>query len=126
MVASSTYRALALALVAFLCQQRGASAWGESFGDKIFGGYGEGGYNGYSGSTQLVGYGQGSTADYIAAGGKVPTTPTTPTGGGTGNGGSNNGGGAGTLGGTFTSVRGNPSAMFVQPCRLHVDNVQRR
>lgn len=120
MLAYSTYRALALALVVLLCQQQGASAWGESFGDKIFGGYGEGQSNGYSGTTQLVGYGQGSTADYIAAGGKVPTTPTTPTtpsGGGQGNGGSNNGGGSTTLGGTFTSVRGDFIAIILFSCQ---------
>ncbi len=121
MMASMMYRALILAAIVLLNQQPTANAWGElsGFKDKIFSGYSEGS-SGYSGGSQLVGYGVGSTDTYVANGGKLPTTPTTPTtpsGGGTGNGGTGGGGGGtggGTFGGTFNSVRGPSTAILAE------------
>ncbi|BDA47657.1 hypothetical protein COCOBI_10-5080 [Coccomyxa sp. Obi] len=130
-MASMMYRVLVLAIFVILNQQQAANAWGEvsGFGDKIFNGYGNSG-GGYSGGSQLVGYGVGSTDTYVANGGKLPTTPTTPTapttpttpttpGKGTGNGGTTGGGGGtgsggGTLAGTFNTVRGG-QATVAQP-----------
>ena len=122
-MASMMYRALFVAAVVLLHQQQTANAWGEvsGFKDKIFSGYSEGS-SGYSGGSQLVGYGVGSTDTYVANGGKLPTTPTTPTkpppsGGGTGNGGTGGGGGGsggGTFGGTFNSVRGPSTATLAE------------